>query len=178
MVTIYVRHKGSHILAILTFALLSAEAIACFPPRMHTTVDYPTGFFVPRESFTPAPPRVSLLWVKRGDDSHPCSHYGSLEFELDERIHPDIAGYKFRLASGWLPEDALPDAIVRPADLGDQHGRFRFHWTDVAISSKHIHAVVEVVAVARDGVEGRPTSIIVKSPPESNSLMTLKEGQR
>ena len=90
-------------------------------------------------------------------------------FMLDEGIHPDIAGYRFKVLSG-LPKDVFPDAIVRPASFGGRDNRLTFIWTETSTMSKPLDARVEVRAVARDGVEGEPLILKVQHAGGKNGM--------
>jgi len=116
---------------------------------------------------SPAPlePRVHLRLLQRGygvGDGASCNDAGLLAIGLDGAPSQDIAGYVIRIAEGTLPGDPFPDALLLPLEIEPGAWGFTFVWLDLERGSRWlepIDAVVEVRAVSRTGVEGRPAQL-------------------
>ena len=122
-----------------------------------------------KEDFVPRRPNVAVLDLKRGyddGDSRSCADWGVLVIVADDRPHPDVAGYSFRLRDGRFPGE-FPDQAVIPIDL--EHGKrgFRFAWREHARENRGarpIDATVEVRLVSHNGKEGEPLLLHIMHP--------------
>src|SRR5690606_29702979 len=88
-----------------------------------------------------------------------CSDAGILTIVTEDRPHPEITGYLFRVTSGSFPDVVFPDAVVAPIDFGNGERGFRFVWLDLPSGQrkvKKIDATVEVSLVSRSGRKGPP----------------------
>lgn len=156
------------IATVLLSTFAASDANACSPMRGYKIVkpvSYPY-----REDFIPPPPHVVVEKLTRGfDDGNPgsCSDGGSLMLVVDDRPHPDVIGYTFRIRSGSFPDDVFPDAVLAPVDLG--HGKlgFTFWWLDWLQGQRRsvpIDVTVEVRRVAGSGKESEPLLLHILHP--------------
>lgn len=119
--------------------------------------------------FVPPRPDVAILKLERGfddGDRRSCPRFGALTIIANDRPHPDIAGYIFRVRDGSFP-DPFPDKPVIPVDLEDGHQGFRFEWGEATEGGRGpapIDMTVEVRLVSHNGKEGPPLLLHVMHP--------------
>ena len=111
-----------------------------------------------------SPPRILLAGLSRGfddGDTESCSSYGELRFVIDEPVLRLSDAYRFRTLAGGFPDNAVPEELIVPIDLGNGVLGFVFRWRDVepgAETLAPINAIVTVQAVSQAGAVSASTA--------------------